>query len=83
MKKRERMATTPNRLINELLAHFHFKSDRQLSVKLGVSSSEICRLRKGSQDVNASFILATHDCTKWTVSNIRKLAGILIFERGE
>jgi hypothetical protein len=71
-------AETPNRLINELLEHFNLPSDRQLAAKIGVSSSEICRLRQGIQDIGASFILVVHDITGWPINDIRRLAGIQV-----
>ena len=77
--RHQNMAATPNRLINELMEHFDLPSDRQLAAKIGVSSSEICRLRQGIQDINASFILATYDKTGWAIPDIRKLAGIKTF----
>jgi hypothetical protein len=70
-------ATTPNRILNQLLLELNLKSDKQLAIKLGyTNSSSICHVRQSRIDIAGTLILRIYDHTGWSIERIRDLAGI-------
>lgn len=68
-------ASTPNRLLNELLDRLKLKSDSQLGKRLGVCRSAISRIRTNGY-VTADMLIRMHDVSRMSVKRLRELGGM-------
>ena len=68
----EETTLTPNNDIFDIIKdEFNIKNDRQLSEFLEITPSVLSRLRNGKMTFTATYLLAVHDATDWSLDKIR------------
>ena len=61
------------KLLDELIARFNVKNDRQLAMALGVSTPVISRVRNGKAAVSAEFMIRIHEVYAMPIAEIKAL----------
>ena len=63
----------PHRLLDTMRKEFNLDSDGELGLFLGVYRSTLSKIRHGTNQVSADFIIKTHKATKWPIERIENL----------
>jgi hypothetical protein len=63
----------PHKLLDTMRKEFNKQSDGELGLFLGVYRSTLSKIRHGTNQVSAEFVIKTHKATKWPIERIENL----------
>lgn len=61
------------KLLDELIARFNVKNDRQLAMQLGISTPVVSRIRNNKSAVSAEIIIRIHEVYGMPIAEIKAL----------
>ena len=61
------------KLLDELIARFNVKNDRQLAKALGISTPVVSRIRNNKSAVSADIIIRIHEVYGMPIAEIKSL----------
>ena len=68
------------KLLDELIARFNVKNDRQLAMQLGISTPVVSRIRNNKSAVSAEIIIRIHEVYGMPIAEIKALCAETISE---
>lgn len=72
-KKPDPNTQNPNHLLDQLLERLACKNDAALCRVMDIAPPVISKMRHGRNTVTASFLIAAHDATGMSISDLRTL----------
>ena len=67
------MQRHPHALLDTLMLIYGIQTDNSLADKLAISTGSVSRIRKGTQNISASLILAIYERSGMSIDNIKDL----------
>jgi plasmid maintenance system antidote protein VapI len=67
------MEEWPHKVLDTIRKEFNKQSDGELGLFLGVYRSTLSKIRHGTNQVSAEFIIKAHKATKWPIERIENL----------
>jgi len=72
-KRGQTMQRHPHALLDTLMLIYGIQTDNSLADKLAISTGSVSRIRKGTQNISASLILAIYERSGMSIDNIKDL----------
>ncbi len=73
------MQRHPHALLDTLMLIYGIQTDNSLADKLAISTGSVSRIRKGTQNISASLILAIYERSGMSIDNIKGFLFLIYF----